>query len=136
MKIQRLLIVLTLVNLALLIFTLTQFRPTSAQGGTLPVLRGRGLQIVDERGEVRASIQVLPASRQQSGELSAETVLLRLITEKGRPSVKIGASELEAGLALVGSTGTTNTYVRLGASGKTSSLTLKNEDGHEQTLKP
>jgi hypothetical protein len=54
MKIQRLLIVLTLVNLALLIFTLAQMRPAAAQSAT-PVLRGRALEIVDDHGRVRAS---------------------------------------------------------------------------------
>src|SRR5438874_5412473 len=100
MTTRRLLIGLTLVNLALLIFTLAQTRPAVAEGSA-PVLRGRGLEIVDERGRVRASIQVLPASAQPNGEASAETVLLRLITERGRPSVKIGASEQVAGLSFV-----------------------------------
>ena len=136
MTIQRVLIVLTLVNLALLIFTLTQFGPAFAQGGPPPMLRGRGLQIIDERGEVRASIQVLPPSSQKNGELSAETVLLRLITEKGRPSVKIGASEQTTGMALVGPSGTKNTYVQLGANSTTSSLILKDENGREQTIRP
>src|SRR5215472_9866950 len=105
MKSQHFLITLTLVNLALLIFTLVQRRPLVAEG-IQPVLRGRALQIVDERGEVRASIQVLPASTQKNGEPSAETVLFRLITERGRPSVKIGASEETTGLALVGPSNT------------------------------
>jgi hypothetical protein len=48
MKIQRLLVVLTLVNLVLLIVTLAQMRPAAAQA-VAPVLRGRALQIVDER---------------------------------------------------------------------------------------
>jgi len=135
MKIQRLLILLTLVNLVLLIVTIAQMRPATAQT-VAPMLRGRGLQIVDERGKVRASIQVLPASTQANGELSAETVLLRLITEKGRPSVKIASSEQSAGLALVGPSNTQNTYVQLGAKGTISSLTLKNEDGREQIIKP
>src|SRR5258705_11645334 len=119
MKIQRLLIGLTLVNLALLIFTLSQARPAAAEGGP-PVLRGRALEIVDDRGRVRASIQVLPAREQKDGSLSYETVLLRLITEKGRPSVKIGASEESAGLALSGPSGTKDTYVQLGAKGTAS----------------
>jgi hypothetical protein len=123
------------VNLALLIFTLAQQRPVVAEG-IPPVLRGRGLQIVDERGQVRASIQVLPASPQKNGEPSAETVLLRLITERGRPSVKIGASEEAAGLALVGPSNTKDTYVQLMAKGTVSWLRLKNEDGREQVLKP
>jgi hypothetical protein len=135
MKIQRLLIGLTLVNLALLIFTLAQMRPAAAQGVT-PVLRGRALEIVDDHGRIRASIQVLPASTQKNGELSSETVLLRLITEKGRPSVKIGSSEHAAGLSLAGPSNTKDTYVILEAKGTASSLTLKNEDGREQVVKP
>ena len=135
MKVQRLLIVLTLVNLALLIFTLAQIRPAVAEGA-LPVLRGRALEIVDERGRVRASLNVLPAGTQPSGEAYAETVLLRLITERGRPSVKIGASEQAAGVSLAGPTNTKDTYVILEAKGTASSLRLRNEDGREQIVKP
>jgi len=135
MKIQRLLIVLTLVNLALLIFTPAQIRPAAAEGRP-PVLRGRALEIVDERGRVRASLNVLPAGRQPNGETYPETVLLRLITERGRPSVKIGASELAAGVSLAGPTGTKDTYVILEAKGAASSLRLRNEDGREQIVRP
>jgi hypothetical protein len=135
MKTHRFLIVLTVVNLVLLALSLIQSRSVAAQG-VAPVLRGRALEIVDDHGRVRASIQVLPAGTQKNGELSLETVLLRLITEKGRPSVKIGASEESAGLALTGPTNTKNTYVQLGAQGTASSLTLKNEDGREQVIKP
>jgi hypothetical protein len=135
MTTQRFSIVLTLLNLALLMLTLAQMRPAGAQD-IAPMLRGRGLQIVDDHGRVRASIQVLPARAQKDGSLSYETVLLRLITEKGRPSVKIGASEESAGLALSGPSGTKDTYVQLGAKGNASSLTLRNEDGREQILEP
>ena len=136
MKIQPILVVLTLVNLALLIFTLAQMRPAVASEEDAPVLRGRALQIVDDRGRVRASINVYPPSTGKDGERQAETVLLRLITEQGRPSVKIGASEQTAGLALVGPSGTKETYVQLGAKGTVSSLTLKNEDGRERIIEP
>jgi hypothetical protein len=139
MNFQRLGIVLTAVNLGLLMFVLavlTQIRPIVAAQDVAPVLRGRALQIVDEEGRVRASINVLPGSIQKNGERSRETVLLRLITERGRPSVKIGASEQSAGLALVGPTGKKETYVQLGADGTVSSLRLKNEDGREQIIKP
>src|SRR5713101_979583 len=135
MKIQRLLIVLTLVNLALLIFTLAQVRPAVAEA-VPPVLRGRALEIVDERGRVRASLNVLPAKTQPNGETYAETVLLRLITERGRPSVKIGASEQAAGMSLAGPTNTKDTYVILEAKGTASSLRLRNEDGREQIVRP
>jgi hypothetical protein len=139
MNFQRLGVVLTAVNLGLLLFVLgalAQIRPTVAAQDVAPVLRGRALQIVDEQGRVRASLNVLPPSIQKNGERSRETVLLRLITERGRPSVKIGASEQSAGLTLVGPTGTKDTYVQLGANGTVSSLRLKNEDGREQFIKP
>ena len=135
MKAQRLLIALTVVNLALLIFTLARIRPAIA-GDVPPVLRGRALQIVDERGRVRASLEVLPATTQPNGETYPETVLLRLITEQGRPSVKISASEQAAGVSLAGPSNTKDTYVILDAKGTASSLRLRNEDGREQTVKP
>ena len=63
-------------------------------------------------------------------------MLLRLITERGRPSVKIGASEESAGLSFAGPSNTRNTYVQLLSKGTVSSMTLKNEDGREQNFKP
>ena len=100
------------------------------------MLRGRALEIVDAQGRVRASINVLPSSRSPNGEDQAETVLLRLITERGRPSVKIGSSEPTSGLSFAGPTGTKDTYVILQSKATTSSLKLRNEDGREQFLSP
>jgi len=100
------------------------------------VLRGRALEIVDDQGRVRASLNVLPAKTQPNGEAYAEMVLLRLITERGRPSVKIGASEQAAGVSLAGPSNTKDTYVILEAKGTASSLRLRNEDGREQIVKP
>jgi len=42
-------------------------------------------------------LHALPAKTEPHGETYPETVLFRLITERGRPSVKIGASEQVAG---------------------------------------
>jgi hypothetical protein len=60
---------------------------SASEGG----LRGRGLEIVDQQGRVRASISILPAGKSSSGDDYAETVLLRLITglrnEDGRRQV-------------------------------------------------
>src|SRR5437016_10343027 len=135
MKLQRLPIVLALVNLARVICTVAQMRSAAAE--SVPqVVRARALEIVDERGRVRASVNVLPAGTQPNGEAYAETVLLRLITERGRPSVKIGASEQAAGVSLAGPTNTKDTYVILEAKGTASSLRLRNEDGREQIVKP
>jgi hypothetical protein len=83
MKTPRSLVALTGINIALVFFTVVQqLRPAFAQGD-VPVLRGRALEIVDAQGRIRASINVLPSSRSTSGEDQAETVLLRLITERG-----------------------------------------------------
>ena len=136
MKTPQSLVALTLINLALLLLTLTQqLSPAFAQG-EVPVLRGRGLEIVDAQGRVRASISVLPASKSPNGEAQAETVLLRLITERGRPSVKIASSEPSSGLSFAGPTGTKDTYVILQSKATISSLKLRNEDGREQVLSP
>jgi hypothetical protein len=136
MKSQRALIALTIVNLAILLFTLTQqIRPAFAEGAA-PVLRGSGLEIVDGQGRVRASIKVLPAGKSQAGDAYPETVLLRLITELGRPSVKVSATEEASGLTLAGPTTTRDTYVILQSKGEVSSLKMRSEDGQEQILKP
>ena len=133
---HRFLLALTAANLTLLFLSVgQQLQPAFAQGEP-PVLRGRALEIVDGQGRVRASIQVLPPTRSPHGDESAETVLLRLITERGRPSVKIGASEPVSGLSLAGPTGTKDTYVVLQSKGTESSLKLRSEDGRERMVGP
>ena len=127
---------LVALNLALLSLGLAQvLRPAVAQG-ELPVLRGRALETVDGQGRVRASISVLSPSGSASDEQQSETVLLRLITERGRPTVKIGSSEPTSGLSFAGPTGTKDSYLILQTKGTTSSLRLRNEDGREQVLAP
>jgi hypothetical protein len=134
MKLQRSLIVLTVLNLGILVSTLTM-RPAAAQAPAA-MLRGRGLEIVDDQGRVRASITVMPAGTSARGDRYPETVLLRLITERGRPSAKISASEEASGIGFSGPTDTKDTYVILESKGTASSLKLRNEDGREQVLKP
>src|ERR1700741_137808 len=125
MKAQRLLVVVTFVNLALVVFALAQTRPALA-ADVPQLLRGRGLEIVEAEGRGRASISVMPAGTSAHGDRYPETVLLRLITERGRPSVKISASEEASGVSLAGPSGTSNTYVILEAKGTTTALTMKN----------
>src|SRR5262245_40349380 len=137
MKMQRLFIALTIVNLALLIFLLLQIRRVEADS-VAPVLRGRTLEIVDEQGRVRASIKVHPADqtfKMPDGKTGyPETVMFRLIDSKGRPEVKLGASEQGGGLGLVGVSDTT--HVILQADGPDSLLKLTNKDGRQQLIKP
>lgn len=137
MRNQRLLVAITVLNILLLVFSVGQTRAVVTEG-IAPVLRGRALEIVDDRGRVRASITVLPADsdfKMPDGTRGyPETVLLRLITAKGRPNVKIGASEDGSGLGLGGEDDPT--YVQILAQGPSTSLKLTDKAGRERLLKP
>jgi hypothetical protein len=132
MRTRGFIIVLTVINLGILFLGLGQNHWSAAQNGSavLPVLRGRGLEIVDDRGRVRASITVL----EPSGQLTKSTVILRLIDPNGRPEVKVMATEQGGGLGFVGDSDTTQ--VHLTADGPNASLKLINKSGKQQDLKP
>lgn len=145
MKIQRLLTALTIINLGLTLFLLTQLRRVEAdneKGSSLdsiaPVLRGRELEIVDEKGKVRASIKVQtgdPSYKWPDGKIGyPETVMLRLIDPNGRPEVKLGASVEGAGLGLIGQTDSTQLILK--AEGSNSSVKLQDKEGKQQIIKP
>jgi len=136
---SRLLMAVTALNIGVLLLGIAQHAgPSFAQSGPepAPVLRARAFELVDTQGRVRATLNVLPATTSAAGDRSEETVLLRLITERGRPSVKIGASEQAAGISLAGPTGTKDSYVIVQADASTSSIKLRAENGREQLLKP
>jgi hypothetical protein len=101
MKTQRLALGLTVLNLALLAFTL--FRPHRAStldaGG---ILRCQGLEIVDVQGRRRAQIVLLPPSTTKEGVHHPETTLFRLCDPNGRPGVKIATSADGSGMSLSG----------------------------------
>jgi hypothetical protein len=136
MKSPKFLLTLTAINFFLLIGLLAQSFGLARAESEASILRGRGLQIVDAQGRVRASIGILPASSSRDGTVQEETVLLRLITERGRPSIKIGASEQVSGLSVAGPSGTKDTYAILQARDETSLLRLRSENGKEQVVKP
>ena len=137
MKNQRFLVVITVFNILLLLFSLGRTRAVVAEG-VAPILRGRGLEIVDDRGRLRASITILPADpsvKMPDGTIGyPETVLLRLINSKGGPNVKLGATERGAGLLLGGESDPT--YVQILAEGPSTSLKMINKDGRVQLIKP
>ena len=144
MKLQRILIALTVVNLGLTIFLLSQIKrveavaPAPAEAGPAPVLRGSALEIVDHQGRVRASIKLHAADpnyKWPDGKTGyPETVMFRLIDAKGRPEVKLGASVEGGGLGLIGETDTTHALLQ--AEGANSLLKLTNKDGKQQMIKP
>jgi len=83
MKTHRLLVALTFLNFVMLTFSLVRPGGSAEAQSVAPVLRGRGLEIVDTRGQVRASIMIYPADpnvQMPDGTKGyPETVLLRLI---------------------------------------------------------
>jgi hypothetical protein len=102
MKIQRIAVLVTIINLVIMIVILTQLRPANAQSSqqyALPVLRGRALEIVDSLGKIRASITIQPPVV-VDGKKYPQTVLLRLIDTRGGPIVKLGAADNGSGLSL------------------------------------
>ena len=137
MNAHRALTALTITNIML--FAMSFTRPGAGKGqDVVPVLRGRALEIVDERGQVRASITVFPADptvRMPDGTTGyPETVLLRLRDSQGHPNVKIEATEDGSGLLLGGTV--EPTYVQALARGGTTSLKLSNKEGHAQVIRP
>jgi hypothetical protein len=137
MKTQRFAIGLTLLNIFILMAAL--FRANSAATPELPpVLRVRGLELVDDQGRVRAMLKVFPADpkvKMPDGTTGyPETVLLRLINSKGAPNVKIAATEDGSAMSLGGESNPT--HVQILARGTNTSLTLVNKDGKQQVIKP
>jgi hypothetical protein len=143
MKSQRLLIVLTVLNLGLLAFLLAQvevrflgfrFLGSAEMNSAGSVLRGRALEITDDEGRTRASIRLHPASVLPDGTTYPETVLLRLIDSRGTPNVKLAATEDGSGLVLSGEANPTHAQIL--ARGPTVSLKLTNMNGQQQSITP
>jgi hypothetical protein len=134
MKSQKILTVLTAINLGLLFFQLLQARPAVAADKP-GVVRARALEIVDDRGKVRASLSVIPEDPKSTwkGRPYPETVLLRLITSEGRPNVKLGASKLGGGLVIGGASDPS--YVQLLAEDGEGRVKLVNKAGIEHVIK-
>jgi hypothetical protein len=137
MKNQRTLVAVTVLNGLLFLISVTRTGAVVTPG-VEPVLRGRGLEIVDQRGRVRASISILPADstvKMPDGTTGyPETVLLRLITSEGRPNVKIGTGERGAGMLIAGAGDPT--YVQILAEGPRTSMKLSDKDGRVRVFKP
>jgi len=136
MKTQLLAIGLTAINLAVLVCTMAQLQPATAQT-VAPVLRGHALEIVDEHGKVRAQIAVQPAGATRDGRKYPETVLLRLIDPNGRPGVKLGTSADGSGLALSGDSERRDwSGVQILADSEGTVVKLTSRDGREHVVKP
>lgn len=109
-------------------------RPLPGDG----VLRGRGIEIVDERGRMRFQVKVLPAdptfTMPDGTKGYPETVILRLATADGKPRVKLTTSETGSGLMLLGDSDAT--YAILSATGTKTSLRLRDDASKQKVLEP
>jgi len=121
------------INLGLLIFLLAQIRHADAQD-VAPMLRGRGLEIVDARGQVRAQILV-HGPETVNGKTYPETVLFRMATAQRAPLMKLTVSEEGSALGLSDDSPTGGLELRANRN-KGNFVKVVNRDGHEQTIKP
>jgi len=134
MKLQRIAIIVTVINLVLMIVLLAKINPAGAQkeGNKLQVIRGSGLEIIDSSGKLRASI-TLHSSVTQNGITYPAGILLRLIDSKGQPVVKIEGSEEGGGLSF---SNEAEGYVQVSARESGGFVKIKNPDGKEHVIKP
>jgi hypothetical protein len=123
MSMVRMAVALTVVNLVGVLAGLMQPRPTGAQD-PVGVLRGRSLELVDERGQIRARFNV-----EANGE-----VVLRLLDQQGTIRVKLGAAKDGSGRLLANDA--TEPGIHLLAGTKGSSIRVANKDGRERVIVP
>lgn len=134
MKMQRIAVMLTAINFVIMMILLAQLLPVRAQQvkQNPAILRGRGLEIVDSLGRLRASI-TMQQPVVTDGKNYAGGILLRLIDSKGEPVVKIMAAEDGGGISLANEK---QGYIIVGAPEKGGFIKIKDSNGKEAELKP
>lgn len=128
MKLQRLAVLLTAINLTLLLLLVAQAGRTQTDAS---ILRGSALELVDDRGEVRTRIDV-----EESGE-----VVLRMTDQGGTIRVKLGAGSDGSGLVLMDEATEPAIHLvarRAGTSERpnTTAITLQGANGQERIIRP
>ncbi len=123
MTIVRVAVGFTAANLAILLAGVAHARASRADGA-LPVLRGSALELVDERGRMRARLNV-----EAGGE-----VVFRLLDGTGTIRVKLGAGTEGSGLLLANDATEPGIHLVAGAEG--SRVRIANKDGRERILVP
>jgi hypothetical protein len=123
MNTLRIAAALSALNLAILAGAAIQARPAGAQGAE-GVLRGRVIELVDQRGQTRARLDVEPG-----GE-----VVLRLLDQQGTIRVKLGAGMEGSGLLLANDATEPGVHILAKATG--SSIRVVNKDGRERVIAP
>ncbi|MBV9963657.1 MAG: hypothetical protein JO072_15555 [Parafilimonas sp.] len=134
MKTPYFALVITIINLIIMTIVLTKVNPAMAQQtqNTLQVLRGKGLEVIDSMGRIRASISFHSAIT-QNGKFYPEGVLFRLIDAKGQPSVKIDVTENGSGISL---SNEAKGFVQIASQENGGFLKIKSAGGAEKTFQP
>jgi hypothetical protein len=122
MKVHRIAIVLTGINVLVLLLLLSRSGAVETQSAT-SALRARAIELVDDAGQIRAQLNV---------ESNGETVF-RLRDAKGTIRVKIGGSEEGSGLLLLDETTEPGVHILTKRTG--TSITLR-KGGVERVIKP
>ena len=129
MNMQKIAVGLTVANVVLAAVLVSQMNAVNASDAA-PVLRGRALEIVDDRGRVRASIKIEPPTSVDSQHYPEAVVFRLRDSDDSAPGVKLDTSRDGAGMVLAGG------KVRLMAKRGESSVSVKGDNGREQVLKP
>lgn len=128
MRQHRPMIAMMAVNLFILLLVAAQARPDRA---SVEVLRGHALELIDERGQIRAKLDV-----DEAGE-----VVLRLIDQNGTIRVKMAAAEHGSGLLLLDDATEPAVHIiarRTPISGRpnTTSITLRGANAQQRVITP
>lgn len=123
MRGSRITVLVTALNFILLLVILVNRGSASVQAPE-SLLRGQALEIVDERGQIRARLNV-----ETDGE-----VVFRLLDDRGEIRVKLGADAEGSGLLLANDA--TEPGVHLLAKAAGSSVKVANKDGRERLVTP
>jgi hypothetical protein len=123
MESRRLVVGLVGVNLILVAVLLIQNHRVSAAADS-GTIRTRALEVVDERGRVRAQLNV---------EADGEAVF-RLRDSEGQVRVKLGAAGDGSGLLLLD--GSTEPGIHMVVKGSGSTLTLTSRGGQRRVITP
>ncbi len=134
MNVQRLAIIITLLNAAILILLLLAQGERAVAQPELGTLRGRALEIVDDHGQIRARINIEPATTISDGTTYPESVVFRLTDPDGRIRVKLGADPDGSGFLLANKT--QQPGIHMLAKGTGASLRLADGEGKEKTVTP
>jgi hypothetical protein len=122
MKIPKLMLGLTVINLVLLVVAAAQAKSPAME--TLPIIRTQAFELVDESGQVRSRLNV-----EKDG-----TVVFRLLDQEGTIRVKLGADKNGSGLVLLDET--TEPGVHIVAREKSGGIKLNGPKGRQRVIEP